>query len=193
VAIFLKDELKAQHKYKLDNRCSNNQAEQLAIIKALELIPEINIEENTPRTIGIYTDSRITIDSLKNATNHSSPIEEIRKRIISLESTNWSIGFAWVKAHVGIYGNELADRLAKAAASSMELEITYDRTPKNTLYRDIEEEANQKWQQEWERSTKVALTKQFIPYLRNRIKLNININRNFSAVAKPGRNYIGSN
>jgi hypothetical protein len=26
VAIFVKDELKAQHKYKLDNRCSNNQA-----------------------------------------------------------------------------------------------------------------------------------------------------------------------
>jgi ribonuclease HI len=74
VAIFLKDELKAQHKYKVDNRCSNNQAEQLAIIKALELIPEINIEENTPRTIGIYTDSRITIDSLKNATNHRSLI-----------------------------------------------------------------------------------------------------------------------
>jgi ribonuclease HI len=82
VAIFVKDELKAQHRYKLDNRCSNNQAEQLAIIKVLELTPEINIEENTPRTIGIYTDSRITIDSLKNANNHGSLTEEIRKRII---------------------------------------------------------------------------------------------------------------
>jgi ribonuclease HI len=56
-----------------------------------------------------------------------------------LESTNWYIEFAWVKARVGIYGNEIADRLAKAAASSMELEITYNRTPKSTLYRDIEE------------------------------------------------------
>ena len=57
MAIFVKDELKAQHKYKLDNRCSNNQAEQLAIVKALEMIHEINIEENTPRTIGIFTDT----------------------------------------------------------------------------------------------------------------------------------------
>jgi len=48
VAIFVKDELKAQHKYKLDNRCSNNQVEQLAIVKALEMIREIKIEENTP-------------------------------------------------------------------------------------------------------------------------------------------------
>ena len=48
VAIFVKDELKAQHKYKLDIRCSNNQVEQLAIVKALEMIHEINIEETPP-------------------------------------------------------------------------------------------------------------------------------------------------
>ena len=34
VATFVKDELKAQHKYKLDNRCSKNQAESPAILKA---------------------------------------------------------------------------------------------------------------------------------------------------------------
>jgi hypothetical protein len=36
VAIFVGKELKAQLKFKLDNRCSNNQVEQLAIAKALE-------------------------------------------------------------------------------------------------------------------------------------------------------------
>jgi hypothetical protein len=34
VVIFVGKELKAQLKFKLDNRCSNNQAEQLAIAKA---------------------------------------------------------------------------------------------------------------------------------------------------------------
>jgi ribonuclease HI len=34
VAIFVDKELKAQLKFKLDNRCSNNKAEQLAIAKA---------------------------------------------------------------------------------------------------------------------------------------------------------------
>jgi len=42
----------------------NNQAEQLAIAKAQEIIDAIDIAENSPRTIGIFTDSRITIDSL---------------------------------------------------------------------------------------------------------------------------------
>jgi hypothetical protein len=44
------------------------------------MIPGISIDENCPRTIGIYTDSRITIDLLKNATNHSFLIEKMRKR-----------------------------------------------------------------------------------------------------------------
>jgi ribonuclease HI len=38
VAIFVGKELKAQLKFKLDNRCSNNQVEQLAIAQALEVI-----------------------------------------------------------------------------------------------------------------------------------------------------------
>ena len=79
VAIFDGKEVKAQLKFKFDNRCSNNQAQQLAIAKALEIIDEFG--ENSPRKIGIFTDSRITIDSLKNVNNHSYLIEDIRKRI----------------------------------------------------------------------------------------------------------------
>jgi len=48
VAIFISKELKSGHKYKLNYRCSNNQVEQLAIAKALELIHDIDITENTP-------------------------------------------------------------------------------------------------------------------------------------------------
>ena len=70
VAIFIGKELRAQLKFKLDNRCSNNQAGKLAIAKTLEVIDAIDIAENSPRMIAIFTDSRITIDSLKN-NNHS--------------------------------------------------------------------------------------------------------------------------
>jgi len=98
VAIFVGKEHKAQLKFKLDNRCSKNQAEQLAIAKALEVIDAIDIAENSPRTIAIFTDSRITMDSLKNVNNHSYLIEDIRKRVSILERTNWTIEFSWVKA-----------------------------------------------------------------------------------------------
>jgi ribonuclease HI len=38
--------------------------------------------------------------------------------------------FIWVKAHAGHYGNELADRLAREAATSRDVNVYYKRTPK---------------------------------------------------------------
>jgi ribonuclease HI len=140
VAIFVGKELTVQLKFKLDNRCSNNQAERLAFAKALEVIETIDIVETSPRTVAIFTDSRITIDSLKNVNNHSYLIKEIRKRISILERTNWTVEFSWVTAHVGIYRNELADQLAKAAAQNRDTTISFNRIPKSTLYSEIEEE-----------------------------------------------------
>ena len=65
----------------------NNQAEQLAIVKALEPTETIDILENTPRTTELFTDSRITIDLLKNANKHCYLIEEIRKRLFWTRTT----------------------------------------------------------------------------------------------------------
>ena len=72
---------------------------------------------------------------------------------------NWKIEFSWVKAHVGIAGNELADQLAKAAASDSEAQITFNRIPISTLLSEIEEEANKKWQKEWKEGTKAVTTR----------------------------------
>jgi len=66
VAIFVDKEFVAQLKFKLDSRCSNNQAKQLAISKAVEVIESVDVSETNPRTVTIFTDSRITLDSLKN-------------------------------------------------------------------------------------------------------------------------------
>jgi len=60
VAIFAGNELAAQLKFKLDKKCSNNQAEQLAIVKILEAIETLDITENGLRTAAIFTGSRIT-------------------------------------------------------------------------------------------------------------------------------------
>jgi len=131
--IFVNNELITRHKFRLNRRCSNNQAEQLAIVKALDLINYLEIANNKPRTIGIYTESRITIHSLKNASNHNYIIEEIRNRLINLRSAKWTIEFSWMKAHAGNLGNELVVRLAKDAASDKDIPVVFDRIPKTTL------------------------------------------------------------
>ena len=182
MVIFVNNKLIAHYKFKLNHRCSNNQTEQLAILKALDLINYLETADNKPRTIEIYTDSRITIDCLKNSSNHNYLIEEIRKKIITLRSNKWTIEFSWIKAHAGNFGNELADRLAKDAASNEELPVDFDRIPKTTLYSELEEEAILKWQEEWERRNKAAVTKQFFPNVRDRIHRIIKINPNLTAL-----------
>jgi len=48
----------------------------------------------------------------------------------------------WVKAHVGTYGNELADQAAKASAQNRDTSISYNKISKGTLIIEIEKETN---------------------------------------------------
>jgi ribonuclease HI len=51
-----------------------------------------------------------------------------------------------VKAHNDNYGNQLADQLAKEAASRSEAEIVYNKIPKSAVIRELKEEGVQEWQ-----------------------------------------------
>ena len=54
VAVFTGKVLTEQLKFKLDNRCSKNQAEQLAILKALEFIETQQVNNNEHRKSVLY-------------------------------------------------------------------------------------------------------------------------------------------
>ena len=84
-------ELTHQIKHKLNNRCSNIQAGQTAILKALHALETIKLDNNTPRTVKVFTDCKINILSLKNAKNRKHLIEEIRRKTTDLEKENWHI------------------------------------------------------------------------------------------------------
>jgi hypothetical protein len=77
VVIFKGGDIIAKQKLKLEYRFSNNQAEQLAIHKALEKIVLLNRHNTSPLTSIIYTDSRISLVSLHNQDNHALLEEEI--------------------------------------------------------------------------------------------------------------------
>ena len=129
----------------------------------------------------IFTDSKITLDSLQNTSNHAYLIEEIRKRVAILESSKWKIGFSWIKAHVGIYGNEMADRLAEEVARSKDTNIAFHRIPKSTLYYEVEEEARQ-WQSKWEKCPKAATMKQYFPAVQDRLNMKISMTPSIAAI-----------
>ena len=52
------------------------------------------------KIVTIYTDSQMTLDSIKNARIHTSLIDKIRLQTRKLEQTDWNVRFSWVKAHV---------------------------------------------------------------------------------------------
>jgi len=67
-----------------------------------------------------------------------------------------------VKAHTGIEGNELADKLAKAAAQyNGEQKIVYNRIPITSVATDLKTEGLTKWQRQWESTDKGALCRSF--------------------------------
>jgi len=86
VAFFVKGKIEDKLKYKLHGNCSNNQAEQLAIVKAMEALENTNIRNSRRRIVTIYTDSKVTIQLIKNYRNHKSLIEKIRKKALELEN-----------------------------------------------------------------------------------------------------------
>jgi hypothetical protein len=64
VAIFKSGTHIKSLKYKINKRCTNYQAEQLAILRALEYTETLQTEG---KTANIYTDTPMTLDSLKSS------------------------------------------------------------------------------------------------------------------------------
>jgi ribonuclease HI len=149
IAVFKDKHPMFQLRYKLAERCSNSQAEQLATAKALEKIQDLSHLQENQRTAAIHTDSKTTPDAIAKLRSHQNFVEQIREEIRRLEKYNWTIHFTWVKAHSNIYRNEPADRLAKEATTSREAETIYSKIPKSAVIRELKEEGVGQWQSEW--------------------------------------------
>ena len=123
-------------------------------MKSLKLLS--TLEDHNTRTVAIYTDSRVTLVSLKNSFIHSFLTEEIRNMVGHLTMLNWTIHFGWVPAHTGIEGNEVADKLANEAAQEADDQnIVYTKIPTTSVATELKKEGIEKWQslgEHWERS-----------------------------------------
>jgi len=181
VVIYSNKQLAAQCKYKLQKYCSNNQAEQIAILKVLEQIPQLG--NPTDRIVAIYTDSKVTIDAIKNHSIHSKLVEEIQDKVQHLSALNWVIHFGWVKAHIRIKGNEAADKLAKEGAQDEnDQNIVYNRVPTTTVATEINKQRTINWQRQWNNTEKGVLCRSFFPVVEQRLKLKLPITLEFIAL-----------
>jgi hypothetical protein len=83
---------------------------------------------------------------------------------------------------VGNPGNETADKIAKEAAKSRSVDITYRRIQITFIQNYIKAESVKKWQREWRNCNKALITKQYFPTVEERLKKKIRTTNNVAAM-----------
>ena len=75
------------------------------------------MEEIKPPRATIYWDFRSLLISLKNNYSEcrSDILTEIQQRVYRIQYMGTIVIFVWIPAHLGINGNEMADKYAKEA------------------------------------------------------------------------------
>ena len=92
------------------------------------------------------------------------------------------INFCWVKAHIGIRGNEITDARAKEAATNKDITECFKKVPKSVVKSELEGISVEKWQREWDQTTKGRTTKEYFPVVAERLKMKINTTQNFTSM-----------
>ncbi|GBM54921.1 hypothetical protein AVEN_77829-1 [Araneus ventricosus] len=127
------------------------QAELLAIHQAI--LHHINSKTQ----VKIWSDSLSSLQAILNPTSPHPLVRDIQKQ---LQSKN-NIYIGWVKAHIGHYGNETADELAKKAIN--EGTIINIKKPLSSLKKSLNQELLEKWQLEWNEGKVGRLIHEIIP------------------------------
>ncbi|GBN90281.1 Putative protein in type-1 retrotransposable element R1DM [Araneus ventricosus] len=131
-----------EHQYRLSDHCSVFQAEAVAIKNAIKWK-----RSNFPTSkCHIHTDSLSVLMALQNCHIHHDIISWIRLNIDEHTALHW------VKAHIGIIGNETADKAAKSAAAKEVVDSPLG-IPQSSIKRQLKSLLISEWQQRWDRSS----------------------------------------
>ena len=129
---------------RLHDDCNVYSAELRAIKMALQVV---SLHPNGEYTI--ISDSLSSLQSIQNVITDHPLLIEIYQKLIEINHQNSHVYFLWVPSHVGIPGNEMADKGAQEAASS---EVFPALVPAPDLKSKIKRYVNQLFQEFWNSS-----------------------------------------
>ncbi|GBN23380.1 hypothetical protein AVEN_79462-1 [Araneus ventricosus] len=134
VCLDQKDDVLRQCEIRLNDKATVFLAEAFSILTALQRIRD-------DEKIRIYTDSQSVLQALESSRFQSNIILDIKKMLRHKKH----VEFFWVKAHVGIYGNELADVAAKNTTRREAVDQVLG-IPKSWLQYNLKQDTLLKWQ-----------------------------------------------
>jgi ribonuclease HI len=162
--------------HKLPDNLSIFTAEMMAILTALE-----KISENPPKMVTIFTDSLSSIQALRRPSQCNRPdiAEKILCTSTNLHGSGCKVKLAWIPSHLGIKGNEKADKEANKGRNSLsKIEVGVTKTE---IKSTIKEFINEQWIDKWKNSTngRIAFLLFKMPSRKDQIKeiLKIPMNR----------------
>ena len=94
----------------------------------------------------IFSDSLSTLQALKNSNNDHPLIQRLLEKLHTLLKSK-SIVLCWIPSHIGISGNEEAD---KAAKQSLQCNVSKIKIPSSDLKPNINKYIFSKWQSAWD-------------------------------------------
>ena len=184
VVILNDDKAPETHKYKLADHCTVYQAEMYALYQAVLWITKKSNgrhgrHQGRPHlVVTIYSDSRSSLEALQDR-SHNSPLGvAIHKMLAVLSSDGHKVNFAWVKAHVGIDGNEAADAAAKDATTKHSA-MAYTAFPISYAKRCIKTVTLETWRQEYSEAVTGSTTRSFLPTLDDALQLRAAVDLTF--------------
>lgn len=147
-------------KLRLENYCSIYQAEQLAIAEALQWAAKSNL---TQIHIHIISDSQSALRALQNSQSTNPIVQRTFSHIADLKEKMIEVEFSWTPGHMENTGNEEADRLAKEAAETGNMQKAYSRFPLCYAKAILREELLHNWNTRYIESPSGSETKKFLP------------------------------
>lgn len=148
------DDSKEEFRSYLNYDISIKTTELIAIYLAIKLA--ISMDK---QNIVIFTDSKSSCVSLRNSILQKKNYKYYEQKIIELANANKNrtIKIQWIPAHIGLPGNEIADKLAKESLKHNTtlyntLELNLHIPPEDALY-ICKQTLHNKWVNEFERRT----------------------------------------
>lgn len=151
-------------KHKLSEYCSVYQAELYALLRA-----STYAEKQNSRDIAIISDSRSSLETLRNVRARHPLAIRTRETLKRIQDSGKRLQLYWVKAHVGVAGNERADELAKEAAFK-KTRPSYDACPTSYIKRALREKSVNIWQERYNNAETAGTTKIFFPNVKTAYK-----------------------